>query len=535
METSFQPTHQVNFKNRIDCVEYAITRNISLISLLRLLGYTTPRTEPSRDYTRLIQVYDIKTLLDSPTQKRELVLFHYNDDVEELEKLGFDDIPVEVSRIKGVIVDVILNYSDRDPSTQNSTPSETRESDSTPSTQNCTPSETKESSTEDTTKVTNKIIAGCRLELRAFSYPHTYDIVYDSSTDEFFYPSAENTKFSEDEINVNKYELDPNDTIVTVSDESTSLRLYFVPDGTSDENDTKGKWYVSTFKRIDAYQSRWSDNFSFGRLFQEIWSDLEIKWEDLDRNVCYILGMSHPQTKIIYDVPKPKLTLTGAWNLSDSDYFIPPHVHVELPGLSSRKSYKYDPKESFLGNVKRVLSLLEEAEEAAETCSSTKETGLFFFDVHTQRSIKVVMSEYHSLKKLRGNYPNVMHTYLSMVLECLHSNTVNKESKTLALETTYNDLKILENLYPEKDFTEIKRYAYNYSKLISQAIDYIAMRRNHGRVFIPKFYHLLLSNIPEAYTSTSAKNDPISLSYILDALRKTRIKHVYNELKSLST
>ena len=189
-----------------------------------------------------------------------------------------------------------------------------------------------------------------------------------------------------------------------LSYESTLLRVYFH----KDDNDVGG-WYISTFRKIDAFKSKWGGSKSFGQLFEEclnIPSSEEQnvllrkplqEWCENNLNratqYCYIIRTYNENRIVCTGYDKPEIFLVGTWGIQG-----------------------FDLDECKVPRCLDELSTVEDIKKHLSTLDHNSVQGLILFNSKGE-SVKVMKHEYVEAFKLRGNQPNILLRYIELQQE----------------------------------------------------------------------------------------------------------------------
>jgi hypothetical protein len=186
-----------------------------------------------------------------------------------------------------------------------------------------------------------------------------------------------------------------------LSYESTLLRVYF---HLSDED--VGGWYISTFRKIDAFKSKWGGSKSFGQLFEEclnIPSSEEQnvlsrkplqEWceKNLNRSTqyCYIIRTYNENRIVCQGYDKPSLFLIGTYERDVLDIDM---TKCDIPSLN--------------------IATVEDLQERMKEVDYSKSQGIILINEKGE-CVKVMKQEYVEAFKLRGNQPNILLRYIEL-------------------------------------------------------------------------------------------------------------------------
>lgn len=279
---------------------------------------------------------------------------------------------------------------------------------------------------------------------------------------------------------------------VVLCKEGTFLRVFYV-ESNLPEQEIGQKWFISSHKNIDSTSKRWSGP-TFGEMFSQAWPDFNP--ETLEKNTCYTYLVSHPQNRLVCNIPKPDITLVSTFTRNEKNtmtrvplLFLPAGFNVPLP-------------------INNIYELLNEV----ANLDYTNYSGVLYSNFETGQHIKLVPDAYQRLREFRGNEPKLSLRYLQL---CESRNAHE-----------------LEALFPEYDktFLKIKRGLYELPNNIIPFYKTRYYARKYER-YIPELHYLLVATY-EHY------NDKFSLGEnIVHRLSETPARNLYTLLlhfKSIS-
>lgn len=285
--------------------------------------------------------------------------------------------------------------------------------------------------------------------------------------------------------------------------EGTILRLYF----------HENEWYLSTHKKISAFQSRWSCKFSFGELFihtlEEIFPEKEnvYKWflNQLSKeNIYYFLLRSNFQNRIICHVsslePKDKIIYIGLRNGTDKKL----DMENQIPIFNQL---------SFIQNIDYNFSSYQDILKYVEECIDPFQyQGILGYNPQTHRFIKVINSKYKELVKVRGNNHNLRFRYLEI------------RNDKIMVEKLYM-------LYPKFSsiFDEYEKLIHKISKKIYRV--YIDRYIHNKYITLPKEEYIILRKCNEWFLKH--KEYRISPQDVMDILNKENPYYLYKMIQRI--
>jgi len=285
--------------------------------------------------------------------------------------------------------------------------------------------------------------------------------------------------------------------------EGTILRLYFF----------NNEWYLSTHKKISAFQSRWSCKFSFGELFihtlEEIFPEKENVYEwflsELSKEkIYYFLLRSNFQNRIICHTsslePKDKIIYIGFRDNIDKILNI-----EDRNGIFHSLSFIKNIDNNF-NSFNDILKYVEEVVDPFQY------QGILGYNYKTHKFIKVINSKYKELVKVRGNNHNLRFRYLEI------------RNDKVMLEKLYM-------LYPKFSsvFDEYERLIHKISKKIYRV--YIDRYIHNKYITLPKEEYIILRKCNEWFLKN--KECRISPKDVLDILNKETCYYLYKMIQRI--
>ena len=323
----------------------------------------------------------------------------------------------------------------------------------------------------------------------ARSFPYTIEI--------------EEKEFSEESLG----DIDLNNCTITQAYEGTVIRVFKGP--------VTGNWYLSTHKKINGKNSRWSGP-TFGKIFEEMWgTQEEHNYEDyFDVSACYIFLVSHPENKLVCSYISPKLRLVGK--------FLPPCSDFDgifmTAGVGDIRLSKPHPNVLIQTPiyVKDKNDLFEKVHSSVwNECS-----GVIVYNRLERACYKLMNNQYSYKRNIRGNEPNLRLRYLQLLKE---------EDDTYKLDD-------LLELFPEKKeyFQEIES---NY-KLVFPRLEkfYINRYRKGDQSLIHQEEHFILEKTRRNYDPDLTLQENIKNQVKFSNGRHTNalIRYMLSEKKRLN-
>jgi len=319
--------------------------------------------------------------------------------------------------------------------------------------------------------------------------------------------------------------------IVYPAFEGTNVRLWH----------DQGKWHLSTFRKLDAFNSRWGSKTSYGDLFMRglfasvKHEDLLPQWNSLMEEIiagrekdahskwfeiyCSALRKDRIYTFLVHSILEnrivteaanniPQISFTGEFD-NDSEY------SERFALLSENTSHISWP--SFPEHLD--LSTPEDVMKFVENCNPRTRQGLMVhYGVDGVRfgSIKLTSKKYQDLADLRGNEPSVVFRYLQLRSELM---SMGLESATASVLANRQKFDSFQSLYPERqwEFDDCE-------KLIADAVrtiydGYVRRYLKHEYVNLPQELWFIMRNLHDEYLQNPELNK-ISVKLVQNHINK---------------
>jgi len=189
-----------------------------------------------------------------------------------------------------------------------------------------------------------------------------------------------------------------NDWQVYDASEGTLIRAWF--------DHFANEWKLSTQCKLDAYDSRWGCNTTFGVMFDKDVDQYHPSlWQDMDTNYIYHYIVetraenrivlvdpygAPPQSRLIY-LGRNKIGVYGVW-------------------------YAAEEEPCVMSGLRRAQRVYLETWDQIESLLPTASVGLFLRNSITGRTIKLWNEEYYEALELRGNEPSHLRRYLFLLI-----------------------------------------------------------------------------------------------------------------------
>ena len=168
----------------------------------------------------------------------------------------------------------------------------------------------------------------------------------------------------------------------------------------------QGKWRISTTRALDACQSFWGSQKSFGQMFLEACALLhpglasqlsgQVQGSDgpLDTTASYVFILSTPEHRFIQAIKSPSILHVATFDLDALQY-----KAVDI-GVPQQSIQPFATPEDFRRHI--ISSSEQEPTDAG------------FLVMHGERRVRVMARAYKYIQGLRGHTPNQVHHYLEM-------------------------------------------------------------------------------------------------------------------------
>lgn len=178
----------------------------------------------------------------------------------------------------------------------------------------------------------------------------------------------------------------------------------------------KGKWQISTNRKLDAFNSRWSSKHSFGDMFVYTLRQLlgardegtfDYFCSSLDKDLVYVFMIRfNNDNRIVcrvHDIPvSDRIVFVGIFREEKLELV---HNSFMDHGILNRvgRQTPHPP-----------MTLAEAEAKVLESIDPMTSPGLFFFHRTENKQVKVVHPKHHELAQVRGNQPNLLLRYMEL-------------------------------------------------------------------------------------------------------------------------
>ena len=129
-----------------------------------------------------------------------------------------------------------------------------------------------------------------------------------------------------------------------------------------------------------------------------------MKFDDLEKSICYSFVLQHPKNRIVVPVTVPDLYLVRKYECSGSTV----HDMTDMPALEGDKEPKYK-------TVKELKLIGKSWKDLVEYCSSDNlnytNQGVVIINTNINGRTKLRCKNYEKVKHLKGNSPKMQFHY----------------------------------------------------------------------------------------------------------------------------
>ena len=266
------------------------------------------------------------------------------------------------------------------------------------------------------------------------------------------------------------------------SEEGTLIRLFYY-----------NKWYVSTHRKLDAFNSRWGSQKSFGEIFVDSvktvgYDSLESLTSKLDKKSMYLFFIRNTlQNKIVSEPPtEHKVYFVG---VSSPEFGV--SMSCENFDFPTQQKLNFENWEQVFDYVKQVNP-------------KEKQGVLAFYNDNSGKlsQFKIVNSTYQLLSQVRGNEPNLTLRYLQVRSHHLYKKMVYDlypEHLNYFINIENIIIKICKNIHN----AYVSRFVGKNYTVVSQE-EYVIIKECHG-------WHI-----------QDRKNNKVTLSQVIGFINKEK-------------
>lgn len=268
------------------------------------------------------------------------------------------------------------------------------------------------------------------------------------------------------------------------AEEGTLIRLFY--------SSKESKWYISTHRKLNAFNSRWGAAKSFGDIFVDSiknhgWTSLDHLTDHLDKNYMYLFFIRNTlENKIVSDPPSESTTSYFVGCMESGSNTLKSDVALDFP---SQKPLLFQ-------NWNEVFDYVNQVNP------KDKQGVLAFYKDQdgSTKQLKIVNQKYQMYSQVRGNEPNLILRYLNIRSHPIYS-------------------KLIYDIYPEhlNKFINIENLIIKIAKNIHNA--YISRFVNKNYVVVSQEEYRVIRECHGWHISNREKNK-VTLSQVIRILNQ---------------
>lgn len=303
--------------------------------------------------------------------------------------------------------------------------------------------------------------------------------------------------------------LDPEAKIFD-SHESSSLRIWY--------HHSAQKWYMSTNRKIDAFNSKWAKPESYGAIFTRLLQQrnpemtLDTYYAGLNTDYIYLFSLlATIENRIVTTKTEDQCYFIGAFNTKDNFNFTFDHAGVVFD----------HPREvTGITTVEQLCKYVSDVNPRDQQGIMIVKSG------YNVQSIKIVHPMYMRAFNIRNNTLTPLNRFIQLM-----SKKYSTDDATVINSINAN-VRELQDVYPElrQQFDDFKDVIASVAKNVREAFKKrISGQRN---VFVPKQQNQVLKELFNTYTACQTKetfdmtlNDMFKIVY---RLNENSLYHLYS-------
>ncbi len=179
----------------------------------------------------------------------------------------------------------------------------------------------------------------------------------------------------------------------------------------------EGKWHLATFRKLDAFKSRWQSKHSFGELFHMALKELAGDQEgdafaaftarlDPALTHTFMLPSTVETRQIVFGTARQTLVYTGSFHPETGAY-----SRVQLDGVPSVEHGSMSTEDEVFA---RLASIEKEIEEGLAGRGPLRYQGLMVV-LPSGELVRIACTSYQLLTDVRGNTPSVTARYIDVL------------------------------------------------------------------------------------------------------------------------
>ena len=267
--------------------------------------------------------------------------------------------------------------------------------------------------------------------------------------------------------------------LVFPSEEGTLIRLFY-----------HKKWYVSTHRKLNAFNSRWGSSKSFGDIFTDyLGQELSNFTDSLDKEYMYLFFIRNTLENRIVSNPSDNnnLYFAGCIKKYSNEFTFESPTQLSIPSQTKLSFSNWDEVFSYVYNVNPL-------EKQGVIMFWKNETGGI-------NQMKIVNSKYQLFSQVRGNEPNIIYRYIQVRSNPIYS-------------------KLFAELYPEHSntFLNCENTINRIAKNIHNA--YISRFVNKNYVVVSQEEYRIMSECHGWHISN--RNNKVTLNQVINVLSQDK-------------
>jgi hypothetical protein len=292
-------------------------------------------------------------------------------------------------------------------------------------------------------------------------------------------------------------------------------------------------WEISTRATVGGnywyYRNQYSSNenatqLTFRQMFMECmgyYKDDDLSCVELFKifptNFCYSFVMQHPANHMVLNITTPTLYLVSVYELNKTSVtYIPPPVYESWEIFSHPNTHIQFPQ-------KYNLYSYEEYESQYASLYTTHHIlGVMFTDLLTGERSSMTNVVYESVRKLRGNNPNLQYQFFAL-------KDLDEKQKFLKYFPMYTDQFFEFSQEYQKFIGIVHQYYFEYYILKQPSITpipkkyFIHVSRIHHNIYLPSLESgriVITHKVVESYFNSMSSGELMHYMYYKDKPKK---------------
>jgi len=294
-----------------------------------------------------------------------------------------------------------------------------------------------------------------------------------------------------------------------------------------------GAWEISTRATVGGnywyYRNQYSSNenasqLTFRQMFMECmgyYKDEDLScielFKEFPTNCCYSFVMQHPANHMVLNITTPTLFLVSVYQIDKTSVtYIPPPVYESWEIFSHPNSRIQFPQNYNLPSYEEYES------HYASLYTSHHILGVMFTDLLTGERSSMTNVVYESVRKLRGNNPNLQYQFFAL-------KDLDEKQKFLKYFPMYTDQFFEFSQEYQKFITSVHQYYFEYYILKQPSINpipkkyFIHVSRIHHNIYLPSLESgriVITHKVVENYFNSMSSGELMHYMYYKDKPKK---------------